>query len=66
MPWRFVQWMCGIHKRSPEKMTREERKEVQKQLTNIQENDRTSKLLDAGAILLATLTAFLLGFYDSR
>ncbi|XP_067663602.1 sodium/glucose cotransporter 4-like [Haliotis asinina] len=65
--WRkVISWLCGFQQVSQTNMTKEERIVQRTLLTSLAETDNVKQLLDAGAILLATLTAFLFGYFNSQ
>ncbi|BFZ18212.1 hypothetical protein BsWGS_21251 [Bradybaena similaris] len=66
LPWYKVacQWICGIEKMSEEhQMTDAEMRAIEEKQTSIYETKTGRWVLNANAILLTTVAAFIIGFY---
>ena len=56
-------WLCGTVDRAQDHITAEEKAEIRKKMTSIEQDSKWARVLNILAIILATLTAFLLGYF---
>ncbi|ESP02204.1 hypothetical protein LOTGIDRAFT_230588 [Lottia gigantea] len=60
---KVYNWLCGISDEPKPKLTPEEKAFIKAKMTSLAENKFSKKVANIAAILVATLTAFLLGFF---
>lgn len=56
-------WLCGTIDQPRTKLTVEQRRALRAKLTSIRQTKFWRKALNAGAIVVATFTVFLIGFF---
>lgn len=59
----FRNWLCGTTDQPEKYISPEEKAEIRRKLTSLTHNAKWGKVLNVAAIALATMTAFLLGFF---
>ncbi|KAH3836199.1 hypothetical protein DPMN_109569, partial [Dreissena polymorpha] len=61
---RFLSnWLCGLSDAPAKYISPEEKAEIRRKMTSLEHNSKWGKVLNVSAIALATLTAFLLGYF---
>ncbi|KAK7496560.1 hypothetical protein BaRGS_00012212 [Batillaria attramentaria] len=56
-------WLCGIDEKPKPKLTPEEKEIIKRKMTSLKESPFASRLTTIAAIIIATMTTFLLGFF---
>ncbi|KAK3597477.1 hypothetical protein CHS0354_041897 [Potamilus streckersoni] len=60
---KIKNWLCGTIEETQRNMSAEEKAAIRKKMTSIDEHSRVRLSLNIAAVLIATFTAFLLGFF---
>jgi hypothetical protein len=55
--------LCGTTDHPEKYISPEEKAEIRRKLTSLEHNAKWGKVLNVGAIAVATITAFLLGYF---
>lgn len=56
-------WLCGTTEQKEEYISPEEKAEIRRKMTSLEHNAKWAKVLNVCAVVLGTLTAFLLGYF---
>ncbi|KAK7496562.1 hypothetical protein BaRGS_00012214 [Batillaria attramentaria] len=60
---KLYNWACGIDDKPKPKLTPEQKAAIKRKMTSLHEHPAASRLTTAGAITIACITTFLLGFF---
>ncbi|KAL3879059.1 hypothetical protein ACJMK2_031373, partial [Sinanodonta woodiana] len=60
---KIKNWLCGTIEETQKNMSADEKAAIRKKMTSINEHSRVRMSLNIAAVLIATFTAFLLGFF---